>query len=231
MAKWAQDKVTVDNPYWDKVKDLLPKDLWDYDGKLFGIRLDLCRRYSWAIPDPDALAFVAEQLGPKAVEMGAGTGLWAYLLGQMGVQVEAFDLQPPNIDYENIYHSPRKAEHPGFLGQPREVFYPVQRGLPAFLANYPETPLFLCWPPYDDPMGMACLMAYAGKRVVYIGEGEGGCCGEETFWEMLKRDWHRVASHRITQWPGIHDRIVVYERGPESEQQERRPSRRLESEG
>lgn len=60
-------------------------------------------RYSYAIPDLTALNILAEH-GP-ILEIGAGTGYWAYLLRQRGVDVAAFDINPPLTQaHTNRYH-------------------------------------------------------------------------------------------------------------------------------
>ncbi len=62
-------------------------------------------------------------------------------------------------------------------------------------------------------MAFECLQAYQGKRLVYIGEQSGGCNATDEFFDRLEQEWEEVASHRIIQWSGLHDYIVVYERG------------------
>ncbi|PNW76347.1 hypothetical protein CHLRE_12g552827v5 [Chlamydomonas reinhardtii] len=46
---------------------------------------------SWAIPSAEALEVIAQQSGGRVVEVGAGTGYWAWLLARRGVDVVAVD--------------------------------------------------------------------------------------------------------------------------------------------
>lgn len=223
-------KVAIENPYWDMVQKFpgdgielkyhhrwVPNPYpWEdrptMDGK-FVRRDDLCGLYAWSIPDPASLQFVAQALGEKAIEIGAGTGYWASLLAQMGVDMLAYDLHPPQHTGQNHYHSPRNEEGRSLLGITREVFFDVRAGNHLMAAEHPDRTLFLCWPPYEGEMANLALQAYQGSRLVYIGECEGGCTADNAFFELLSEQWHLVESHTPVQWSGIHDVIEVYERG------------------
>lgn len=203
------DGVTI-NPYWLVVRDL-PGD--EFFMGLYGVwspeahhsqpellrRNDLVRDYCWTITDPATLAFVAEHAGPAVVDIGAGTGYWAYQLVQLGVDVVAYDLAPP-ASSGNKWHSTG------------EQWFPVKVGGPKAARRHPDRTLLLSWPPYDEPMGADTLRAYRGSRVVYIGEGEGGCTGDDKFHDLLTDGWTQVAEHEPVQWSGLHDRVFVYDR-------------------
>lgn len=219
------------NPYWDMVQKFPGNSIeqeyhhrwvpepypWksaspEMDGKPVR-RDDLCGKWAWSITDPASLQFVARVLGEKAVEIGAGTGYYASLLAQMGVDMICYDLYPPLHTGQNHYHSPRTEKHDGLLGITREVFFDVRSGNYLMAAEYPDRTLFLCWPPYEDDMAFQTLQAYQGQRLVYIGEPDGGCTGDDQFFKLLAETWHLVESHTPVQWWGIHDVIEVYERG------------------
>lgn len=213
----------TDNPYWDTIRAIPGSQFeWEYEQRyapdamaLFSKqridRNDLCGKYAWAIPDPASLDFVAEWLKPAAIEIGAGTGYWAWQLSQLGVDMIAYDLFPPQHTGQNHYHSPRNGEKNGLLGVTREVYFDVRAGGELIAAQYPDRTLFLCWPPYDSDMAVNTLNAYQGKRLVFIGEGDGGCTADDAFFEKLGEEWEEVASHRPIQWNYIHDYITVYE--------------------
>jgi hypothetical protein len=219
------------NPYWDIVRTIPGSHLnydrvwqpdyiatyFDEDGHIRPPeqrldRNDVCGEYAWAIPDPASLDFVAQWCTPKAVEIGAGTGYWAWQLSQLGVDIVAYDLHPPQHDGQNHYHSPRNEQKDKLIGETRHVFYDVLPGDHLMPWNHPDRTLFLCWPPYSSNMANLCLKAYQGKRLVYIGEQSGGCNADDAFFKRLERNWEEVATHRIIQWSGLHDYIIVYER-------------------
>jgi len=196
---------TYANPYWDKVKDRVTIDRWDHTHVVGGLgslddsarRNDVVSRYAWTITDPATVAFVAEHAGPRVVDPLAGSGYWAYLLGQLGIDVAASDLQPGASQWHcDGLHVP-VAE---------------MDGPDAVRAADPDRTLLLSWPPYDTPTGARLVEAFRGDRIVYIGEGAWGCCGDEGMWAALESDWTEVANHCPVRWYGIRDWVTVYER-------------------
>ena len=157
----------IDNPYWEIEKHIPGNPInekyertWQPDWTRIGYntREKLVRECSWAIPNPDALAFVAEHMGSRAVEIGAGTGYWASLLAQMGIDIICYDIQPPQHSGQNHWHSPCDEKHE-LVGETREVFYEVRAGSHLAAADDPDRTLFLCWPPYDDQMAFHVMDA------------------------------------------------------------------------
>lgn len=205
------------NAYWDAVKDRVkPGDYpWEPDGltiggfkdpdyvEAFSLRRDLCSRYSWTITAPATVAFVAEHAGPQVIDPMAGTGWWAHLLTEAGCDVAAFDLNPPGSDANHWHQDPT-------------TYHPITTfdGAQAVRDHGAGRTLLLSWPPYSDPAGADVLAAYLGDRVIFIGEGPGGCTGDDRVFELLESDWTEAAAHRPVQWYGIHDWITVYDRKP-----------------
>lgn len=222
----------IDNPYLDALKAFPWEADWDgvsgpewyspdfrtyieayQKGKMTRrlSRTDLTRKYAWAIPDTTSLAFVARHLGDSALEIGAGTGYWASLLSDMGVDMLCFDAYPPQITPCNWYHSPRNADDLP-TGERRDIFYDVQSGNHMMAWLFSDRPLFLCWPPYDNSMAHQALSFYRGNKLIYIGEGQGGCTGNDAFFDLLEKEWRLIDEYRPTQWAMIHDWISVYTR-------------------
>lgn len=234
-AERAQQSRT-DNPMWDLVRQI-PQDFLLSNGNRYsprsfnhpdhpgGNEQDLrrsssptrhyvCWQYAWAISDPASLEFVAEYAMPTVVEIGAGTGYWAWQLHQLGVQVHAYDIAPPNR-LPNHWHRPRTdgmREATDNEDYKRSVFFPVEQGDANRLRRHADDILFLCWPPYGGVMATEALQTYPGERVIYIGEHQGGCTADDDFFELLADQWHQTASHHIVQWSGIRDQIRVFER-------------------
>jgi hypothetical protein len=118
--------------------------------------LTLAQQYSYVCPSRSALALLAG-LGPL-VEMGAGTGYWAYRLRLLDVDVIAFDQAPLDRARNNRYHSgSRPWTH-------------VEQGDETLLRGYADRALFLCWPPLFSSLG-DCLEYYCGDTLAYIGDG------------------------------------------------------------
>lgn len=208
------DATALANPMWDELRaHVRPGDYpWDDGPQVGGLgdwellerRRDLVGRYAWTVTSPETVAFVAQHAGPKLVDPLAGSGYWAFLLAQLGVDVVAFDEAPP-ASVENNWHM-LGVEH-----------VPVAAMDAIGSTNrHPDRTLLLAWSPYDTTVGHMTLAAYDGDRVIYIGEGWGGCCGDDAMFTSFERDWTEVASHRPVQFLGIHDYVTVYDRKADS---------------
>jgi len=197
---------SVNNPYWEEIKEAIGNDIlmggdvvrrWSLNGEFALRRQEFVHRYSWTVPDPDTLLFVAAWCGGKIIDPLAGTGYWAYLLDQMSIDVIAYDKEPD----DNTWH-PEKYER----------FFEVLKEEAVFsVALHPDRTLFLSWVPYGYP-GDRIINAYKGDRIVYIGEGEYGCCGDDSMFACLEENWKEVESHRPVQWDGMHDYVTIYDR-------------------
>lgn len=164
----------------------------------FRARHELVVKYAWAIPTAEAIDKIVEHSPHGVVEIGAGGGYWAMFLRARGVHVMAYD------------HEPDAHLQVAKIGG----WSPVAAGGPAKAALWPQHSLFLCWPPYDDPMAFDALCAYSGDTLLYIGEDSGGCTGDEKFHELLESEWTELEDESVwlPQWPGIHDLLWVYKR-------------------
>lgn len=220
--------VTHTNPYWEAVRDWVCMDGLYHRPMVGGFpsgghpdrhgpvresswvraaesRFTYVARWSWTVTAPWTVDFVADHVGPRVLDPMAGTGWWAALLRERGIDVAASDLNPPDGGEGNHWHKGAEA-HTG-----------VERAdaLDAVRAADPARTLLLSWPIYNDPLGEQILDAYrdaGGRRVVYMGEGPGGCCGDDGLFQALHVDWIEVADHGPVQWMGIHDQVLVFDR-------------------
>lgn len=223
LASLADTQSDSANPYWDAVSGRIDPtgSLWNTptvdgigryrgpDGR-FDVdrwareslkRHDYVKRYAWTITDPATVAFVAKHALGRLVDPMAGTGYWAHILAQAGVDVVAYDLNPPGPDTDaNHWHKHVPAHTT--IGQADAI---------ESVAQNADRTLLLSWPPHGFN---ACpvLDAYDGSRVIYIGEDWGGCCGDDNLFEAFGRDWVETAEHVPVQWDGLHDIVHVYDR-------------------
>lgn len=152
------------------------------------VREHLVRLFSHAVPNDEAIQAIGELQLP-VLEIGAGSGYWAALIARAGVPVRAVE--------------PAKWSHywaPVHEGDYKEVADP----------EYAAVALMLCWPPEGD-IASRCLHMYSGKRVIYIGEPQGGQCADDRFFLMLE-EWALIKEVAIPQWPGCNDRLQIYGR-------------------
>jgi len=199
----------VSNPYWELVRHLPSEDSGAFGdgvtpyGYTHGLdrlhRDDLVTRFSWAIPSPGDMAWLAHRLeGRPLVEAGAGSGYWAWQATQVGIDVVAYEPTPPADNK--------------FTGEVE--YFPLTRasGVTA-AAEHPDRALLLCWPGYGAPWAAEALAAYRGDTVVYVGEPEGGCCADDDFFAGLDAGWELLEYspfHRT--WWGIHCRMMLFGR-------------------
>lgn len=136
--------------------------------------------FSWAVPNDEAIEICVKY--EPLVEIGAGKGYWASLIKEAGGQIDAYDKEP---------------------------FELVKYGLPDNICQHTEANLFLCWPPYDEPMAYECLNQFKNRYVIYVGED---CTGCEKFHELLPKQFNGIERVNIPQWYGLHDCLTIWER-------------------
>ena len=108
-------------------------------------------QFAYAIPTHKALSTIG-RYGP-IVEIGAGTGYWAWMLRQATIDVVAYDLHPPcAASDQNRFHMHCRC------------WTDVLAGDESALDHHPQRTLFLCWPPAGDPMAFRALNRYVGQN-------------------------------------------------------------------
>lgn len=155
------------------------------------------RKYSYAIPSNDIHAKIKLFCGNKIIEMGSGTGYWAKYLSQFEIDVLAYDTIDTRSTFcDDVYY------HEIVEGGP-EVLDKVSK----------DRALFLCWPPYDDPFAYNCLKAYKGNYLIFVGEGYGGCTGDDNFFNLIEKEWDIInCSYECLNFYGISSCETIYKR-------------------
>jgi len=208
----------VDNPYlelWKARQSRLPANaaetaraLIARDKALFArikaARNEFTHKYSYAIPTLDALLTIRE-FSPL-IEIGAGTGYWAWLLRQLNTDIIAYDSNPPTPESdENRFHVRSACWTEVLQGDERE------------LDNHPHRTLLLCWPPANNPMATQTLRRYRGRTFLYVGEppladGFMSSTGDEEFVELLHEQWAVVRTVSLPNWELCWDGLFVFRR-------------------
>ncbi|HJP73509.1 MAG TPA: hypothetical protein VJ914_04530 [Pseudonocardiaceae bacterium] len=201
------------NPYWDIVgpsvfdragRRHVDGGTPEGSGRLAYAQVTLQAMYAYAIPAPSTLHWAAEFCsGRPVVELGAGRGYWAYQLSQAGLQVDAYDVEPPdtaiNVSFDRA------------AGQ-RDVWYPV--GTVDDFASRSDglanCVLFLCWPPgWGNPMASETLAEFTeagGTRLIYVGEPKGGKTGNDDFFDRLSSEWELASQDdEYASWWNLND--------------------------
>jgi hypothetical protein len=194
----------MDNPYLEESRQYIFSNLFangefpDHHklADCYLARERFVKEYAWAIPNELALETIAKY--SPIIEIGAGSGYWARLLSDMGVDIVAYDISPFSNPIDGNAYTFTKEWFDVKKGDGREKLIAGSRTL------------FMCWPPLHG--GDDTLSLYTGQTLIYVGEGEGGCTGNDRFQEMIDNDFDLVDVVNIPQWDGIHDRLRVYNR-------------------
>lgn len=189
------------------------------------LRSRLLSRYSFAIPTETALTSVAGETTKAGIlEIGAGTGYWAHLLEQHGVDVLASDTAP----------APSRSNR-WFAGS--QPWTDVVAADHRIVARHADRTLLIVWPTKNEVWAAEALQLYwdaGGQTVVYVGELPGGRTGDDLFHALLgeyDRCWgcsfgivtmpcvcgvsprfRRVRRVTLPHWPGFSDDLLIYRR-------------------
>jgi hypothetical protein len=170
--------------------DLDPSNVRDY-------RRELLAEFSFAILT-DAMVQALKQYSPL-LEVGSGTGYWAYELRQAGADIVVTDPAP----YSGIAYDPTK-----IWLEPERIDATVA------VSKYPGRTLLMVWPSLERPWAHEALEAYEGDALIYVGEGYGGCTADDAFHELLEARWTETQQIDMPQWWGLHDYCAIYRRQP-----------------
>ena len=202
------------NPYWEIVRQLPVGSIGlHYEGRMepdcywfgpcddlrsFSDRHTLCMTFAWSIISPGDVAWIKSRLnGAGIVEPGAGHGYWAWQLTQAGISVAAYEPRDPG---DNNF----------VAGQP---WFPVLPGDHDTPKHHPDRSLLLCWPSYSEPWASQALANYKGGQLFYAGEGWGGCCADDSFFELLDAEWEEAdTAPDHVSYSGIHCYLTEYRR-------------------
>ncbi|MBF6447189.1 hypothetical protein IU429_05880 [Nocardia elegans] len=202
------------NPYWD----IVGPSVSEHEGRRVvdggrpqgSARLGFAQTilqatYAYAIPSPETISWVRRFCdGRPIAELGAGRGYWAAQLTDAGLDVAAYDSEPPD-----------RTENPSFVQATGQADVWLSVGdLGEFDARgvgRADEVLFLCWPPgWGNAMASDALAAFeanGGQRLVYIGEPKGGKTGNDAFFDALNSRWELESEDsEFVSWWNLSDR-------------------------
>lgn len=127
----------------------------------------------------------------KVIDPLCGTGFNSFMLLQEGLDVEASDIVLRDIQWVPVRQIDAKE---------------------LVINDVEHTALLLSWIGWSESIGTEMIYMYKGDYIVMIGEEEGGCCANMTFFNELDNNWNLVQEFAIPQFWGIHDGVFIYER-------------------
>jgi len=195
---------SIRNPYLDEISgiisDLKKNNCADISQELLNFRTGLVSKYAYSIPTYRILKIISE-FSP-ILEIGAGSGYWAYLLSGMGAEVTAFDVRPPDDS------SPHMVNSGNYWFE--DTWHDVSQGDETLASFYPEHTLMLCWPPMFSEMASDSLDNYlnaGGKKVIYLGNPESS--GDPGFYQKLET-LNTVTIERKESWYAVSEWLKIY---------------------
>jgi hypothetical protein len=151
------------------------------------LKAAIAGHFAWAVPTEEAILAVSKY-SARVVEIGAGSGYWAWMMRQAGIAVAAFDTASPSFTWDQVARCDERA-----------------------VLLYPDHTLFLCWPPWNSDMAYNALAWHQGDYLVYVGEWMGGSANPR-FFALLASTFEAIDVVAIPQWYNRDDRLVIFRR-------------------
>jgi len=171
-----------------------------FDGYQLNFRRTFVSRFSFAIPNDEALTIIAGQ-GP-ILEIGAGSGYWAYEIAKRGVDIISTDINPV----------PEGGRDEGGLHFNKSYHPVLKMSALEALAAYQNRSLLIVWPSLNESWAYEAIDAYQGSSIIYVGENEGGCCADDRFFTLLYKRFEPQKRVKIPYWECIYDEMTVFTR-------------------
>jgi hypothetical protein len=151
------------------------------------LKAAIAGHFAWAVPTEEAIRVVLKY-ATNMVEIGAGSGYWAWMMRQVGIAVAAFDAAPPPFTWSKVDQCDERA-----------------------VSYYPYHTLFVCWPPWNSDMAYNALACYQGNHFVYVGEWMGGSANPR-FFGQLATMFELIDVVDIPPWQNRDDRLMIFRR-------------------
>lgn len=168
----------------------------------YTLRMEFIYKYSWSIPCKEAIDMILKYTSGPLYDLLGGTGFWAKTIRNAGRSVIFYDLHKGKYNpYKHV-----------------KTHIPVTRRnalRAAYKFNQLNKPVnvILSWVPYDSTIGEHILnMIPIGSIVIWIGEGQGGCCGTHKTFDIFNNQFKELDSMYLNQWVGLHDSITIYKK-------------------
>lgn len=192
-------------PSWEELQQLGPQEQksWFRNYKEWERREKFVNEYAWAVPTKEAIDKIKDFIQGKTIlEIASGNGLWSALMKKSGINVvatgiftEQYHKDQDHVN-DNLFDKVENIDSDNAMNKYRDMDYV----------------LMLCWPLYNEPLAYNALMNYDGDKLIYIGEGDGGCTGCDNFHKLLSSDFEHAERIQIPRWTGIYDAMHFFVR-------------------
>lgn len=167
--------------------------------------------FGFSVPTP-AFIDLMKNFG-AILEVGAGQGYLSQVLRHSGVDSIATDANPGHMEAVRA----RAISEDNLPTRERNLPVDVLTAEEAIKA-YPGRTILCSWPDYQsDWITKAAAGMAKGQRLAVIGEGYGGCTGEDGLFDLVEAgDFEFDRAHQdlqdraIWSFPAIHDRLRIF---------------------
>lgn len=171
---------------------------------LMKLRDTYVHKYGFAIlSEPLLDIYEAFLKGKEVVEIGAGSGWLSHKLQERGIAITPVDMA---VGESNAY---------GFHKPFTDI---VHESAATYLSRHNPSVVVMSWPNYNTDFAYEVLsLLKPGQTLIYVGEGLGGCCAKDNFFELLEEKAilqegaTQLFESENLQWPHIHDEHYVYQ--------------------
>ncbi|MDY0360667.1 MAG: hypothetical protein RBR08_04365 [Desulforegulaceae bacterium] len=192
----------IKNPYLEDLRKIVfsKSDETNKRKKLREARNELVTKYCFSVPFP-FVTDIIKKFSP-IIELGSGTGYYAWCLRQQNAEIEVFDL-----------FSPDEADPFDFMSQNPwfdDTWVNVLKGDENTVSAYSNYSLFLCWPPPDSKMAFNAFVKYknsGGKTLIYIGDPLSSA--DENFFKEIEK-YKLIHELNIPSWKNINEKLMIY---------------------
>ena len=165
------------------------------------IRGTLIKTQSYMTPIKENIDTLASLLkGKRVFDMGCGSGSLTYLLSNMGIDIDAYDLEEPTYCFDNSH-----------------TYVYTSTDLTDICRVKPDV-VILSWPDYDSGFAyrVATFCLLESIPIYYLGEGYGGWTGDDEFHDLLANaftcdeDTSLLLNSTYRSYPCIYDKWSVF---------------------
>lgn len=210
LYKELEPKLLDIEPLFEK--GILSKEQYQYFNNEFNqisfyislLRKEYNQKFGFFLISEDFLNVSSEHfVNKKICEVGAGTGFLSKCFLDRKLDITPIDLKVKNNNY-------------GFSQTFTDILEVNAIDYLKEKSTHYDT-ILMSWPNYDNDFAFNVLQQMnKGQELIYIGEGYGGCTGNDAFHELLQekcsldKNITNKFSSSSYSWPGIHDRVYVY---------------------
>ena len=182
-------------------------------GDTYGLRseLDSLSRWRDRMLGYHDYVTVAQVLAPLGVwvEIGAGSGALTAEIRRLGGRCVGTDLH----EWFLFDPAPSKYVSMGTRWDKSNTIRAEAERVGRLVGRYPSIGLISAWPSYDEDWCYRAVRHLSvGQLFAYVGEGAGGCTGDDQLHDLLDKQFEVVAEVDLDQAQGIHDYLAVYRR-------------------